>query len=191
MEPTTPSCASVCRRIQHPWILGSLAPTPRLDLLQEAGENLRMIQGKTLYRLLIVAVVGGYLGWHIYHRARLSMTVETDLFSQGQVELNRGEYKSAIEIFDVFLSRDPNHVPALQFKLRAEVNAGRKTDALKTAERILRLDPSPGSKAMVAEVYRLNGKEEDARKLLNLPDPVPSASASPTSSPSSAQKPNS
>ena len=57
-------------------------------------------------------------------------------------------------MFDAFLARDPNHVPALQFKMLAELRAERKSEALKTGERILKIDPSPQNKSLVADLYR-------------------------------------
>lgn len=118
--------------------------------------------------------------WKSVRKVKLAMTVETDLFTQGQIELNQGQFSSAIEVFETFLARDPNHVPALQFKLTAEIKAGKTESALVTAERILKLDPSSSNKAIVAELFRQSGKEAEARRILNLPDPAPSVSPSPT-----------
>ena len=114
--------------------------------------------------VLMIAVV-----WKITHVVKLAMTVETDLFSQGQVELNHGNYSSSIEIFETFLKRDPNHVPALQFKLQAELRSDRWKDAEKTADRIMKLQPIPTNKSQLAEIYRHNGKDDLANQLLNLP----------------------
>jgi tetratricopeptide (TPR) repeat protein len=130
---------------------------------------------KWVWWLLVLAPVAVWGVWKGVRKVKLAMTVETDLFSQGQIDLNQGKYSSAIEVFDTFLARDPNHVPALQFKLTAELRAGRPEAALVTAERILKIDPSATNKAIVAELFRQTGKEAEARRLLNLPDPVPSA----------------
>jgi tetratricopeptide (TPR) repeat protein len=130
-------------------------------------------RGIALLLLFLPVVALGI--WKGARKVKLAMTVETDLFSQGQIELNRGNFSSAIEVFDTFLARDPKHVPALQFKLTAELRAGRPEAAWATAERILKIDPSATNKAFVAELFRQTGKEAEARRLLNLPDPVPSA----------------
>jgi len=128
----------------------------------------------------LLAIVAIALGWEITHKAKLAMTVETDLFSQGQVELNRGNLRSSIEIFDTFLRRDPNHVPALQFKLQAEMKLDDWKAAEETADRIMRLQPTPPNKAQLAEIYRHNGKMDLANQLLNLPAATPSPSVLPS-----------
>jgi tetratricopeptide (TPR) repeat protein len=135
---------------------------------------------KWAWWLLILAPVAVWGVWKSVRKVKLAMTVETDLFTQGQIDLNQGKFSSAIEVFDTFLARDPNHVPALQFKMTAEIRAGKSEAALATGERILKLDPSPTNKAIVAELLRQSGKEAEARRILNLPEPVPSASPSAT-----------
>ena len=121
----------------------------------------------------LILLLAGLGVWRIAHLAKLAMTVETDLFSQGQVELNHGNYRSAIEIFETFLKRDPHHVPALQFKLDAEIRANRWKDAEETADSIMKLEPTSVHKAQLAELYRHNGKQDLANQLLNLPQATP------------------
>jgi predicted Zn-dependent protease len=117
---------------------------------------------------LIVILAAGIL-WKSIHVAKLAMTVETDLFSQGQIEMSHGNYRSAIEIFETFLRRDPNHVPALEFKLQAELASGRLKEAELTAERIVKIEPTDVHKHQLADVYIKNAKEAAARQLLNEP----------------------
>ena len=113
------------------------------------------------------------------HKVKLARTVETDLFSEGQVELNKGNYYSSIEIFETFLKRDPNHVPALTFKMQAEIRSDRWKDAEATAERIMTLQPTDINKKQLAEVYVHNGKEAKAKQVLNLEQARPSPQPSP------------
>jgi lipopolysaccharide biosynthesis regulator YciM len=131
--------------------------------------------------LLLLLIV-----WRVAHKVRLNMTVETDLFSEGQVELNSGHYSSAIEIFDTFLKRDPHHVPSLQFKLEAEMKAERLEDAVKTAEKIYLLEVNNANRFQLGELYRRVGREDMAVKVLNTMQttPTPAVEATPIHSPS-------
>ena len=121
------------------------------------------------WKLVVVAVMVLAIIWKITYRIKLNHTVETDLFSKGQIELNNGHASSAIEIFEIFLKRDPNHIPALQFKLQAELLADKLKEAEITADKIMRLEPTYSNKYQLSEILTKNGKEAQARQIMNLP----------------------
>ena len=131
---------------------------------------------KPKWIIIIAAIFSVFAIYKIAHWTKLKMTVETDLFSQGQVEMNTGHYDSAIEIFETFLSRDPNHVPALQFKLQCEMKQEKWSIAIKTAEKIYSLQINSANKAQLYELYKKAGKMDLASKLMNEVSAVPSPS---------------
>jgi len=131
------------------------------------------------WALALLAILLALTAWKVAHQVRLKMTVETDLFSEGQVAMNTGHCGSAIEYFDTFLSRDPHHVPTLQFKLQCEMTLEKWNDAVKTAEKIYQLQVNPENRALLGELYKKVGKQDLAAQVLNQPIATPSVSSTP------------
>lgn len=82
--------------------------------------------------------------------------------------MNQGDCKTAVEIFNVFLNKDPNHLSTLEFKQDCELQLERWSDAIESGLKILQIEPSLDRKKKLALIYLRSGNPQKGVELLNL-----------------------
>lgn len=81
----------------------------------------------------------------------------------GLVELNKGEYETAVKLLTARLAKNPNDVEAQKYLLRAYIETGRLTEAEGAAKRFLLKAPEVGAvRNELAEIFALTGRYAEA-----------------------------
>lgn len=121
--------------------------------------------------ILTVLILGVFYFFSASKKEEVAAPVQTEsnLFSQAQVEANKGNHVEALKAFEELLKKDPKHTTAMRFMLESYVQTNNAPKAFETINKIIELDPTPQSYEMaVSAAIRLNDKPraDSYRKLL-------------------------
>ncbi len=115
--------------------------------------------------VLVLALGVGAVGFRYFNKARMQRIPETNLFSLGQVAASQGDFKKAVEYYQILLSKDPRHAIALEFLVDSQEKMGDLKGAIVSSERLLELERSPRYVQKMISLYRKDGQEDRAKAL--------------------------
>lgn len=120
-----------------------------------------LIAGGTAVLAVIAAAV-----YFLSPAQRMKKLPESDLFSQGQIAAAKGDCGSAIRFYETLLSKDPRHYAALDFMIDCQVKLKDWSQAIRSSERLLELDPNRAKhRYRLAYIYRMSGDAKKAEEM--------------------------